>query len=230
MVEDIKINGKTSGLKKRDSIMAKAVEAFNLKGYHAFSLSDLAEICGMSRGNLAYHYKHKDAILDDVSLQMRRTIKRYQRRRIDYPAFYNLSLDIRTCKSLQNSYPFIFRDMSVLEHSSIKEVMSNWSKEVIKRNLNAFSYGLDIGNVAPEPYEGLYYNLSLNAWLLTYYWVAQKSVREIGKEDVEITVWSTIYPHFTKQGMEAFDKHFGKDFLSKSGVSIQQYKDIQHLI
>jgi len=189
-------------MKKRDFILTQVIEAFNEKGYHAYSLSDLAEICTMSRGNLAYHYKYKEAILDDISVRMIRDIKRYQKRRVSFPAFYNLSLDIRTC----------------------------WTKEVIKRNLSTFAYGIEIGNVKPEPYEGLYYQLSVNAWLLTYYWVAQESVRVIGKEEAEKTVWSAIYPHFTDKGMEAFDEYYGDDFLAKSGVSIQQYMNIKHLI
>lgn len=230
MVKEVKISSKSTGPKKRDKILTKAVEAFNHKGYHANSLSDLAEYCGMSRGNLAYHYKYKEDILDDISVKMQKTIKRYQLKRMDFPAFFNLSLDIRTCRSLQRAFPFVFRDMSVLEHSSIKDVMSHWSKEVIKRNLNAFLYGIEIGNVKPEPFSGLYYNLSLNAWLLTYYWVAQESVREIGKEDAETMVWSTIFPHFTKKGQDAFYSHYGQDFLASSGISIQQYKDMQHLI
>lgn len=184
----------------------------------------------MSRGNLAYHYKDKEAVLDDVSMSMSKDIERFQRHRMDYPAFYNLSLDIRTCRYLQEQYTFIFRDMSVLEHKSIRLVMNGWSKEVLKSNLNAFTYGIKVGNVKPEPYEGLYYQLSLNAWLLTYYWVAQEAVREIGKEEAEVTVWSTIYPHFTEKGMKEFLGYFGEDFLSKSGIPIQQYIDIKHLL
>jgi len=217
-------------MKTRERIMYAVVDAFNDKGYHAYSLTDLAHLCKMSRGNLAYHYKYKEDILDDISVKMIKDIKRYQKRRVDFPAFYNLSLDIRTLRSLQKWYPFVFRDMSVLEHTSIKDVMANWTKEVIKRNLKTFAYGIEIGNVKPEPYEGLYYQLSVNAWLLTYYWVAQESVREIGKEEAEGTVWSTIYPHFTEKGMKEFTDYYGTNFLSKSGISIQHYLDVQHLI
>jgi len=217
-------------VKKREFIIARAIEAFNEKGYHAYSLSDLAEICKMSRGNLAYHYKYKEDILDDISVKMMRDIKRFQKRRVDFPAFYNLSLEIRTCRSLQRWYPFVFRDMSILEHSSIKDLMENWSKEVIKRNLSTFAYGIEIGNVKPEAYEGLYYQLSVNAWLLTYYWVAQESVRTVGREQAEKTVWSAIYPHFTEKGMAAFDQYYGAGFLGLSGVSISQYMELKHLI
>lgn len=217
-------------MKKRKFIIARVIEAFNEKGYHAYSLSDLAEICKMSRGNLAYHYKYKEDILDDISVQMMRDIKRFQKHRVNFPAFYNLSLEIRTCRALQRWYPFVFRDMSILEHSSIKDLMENWSKEVIKRNLSTFAYGIEIGNVKPEAYEGLYYQLSVNAWLITYYWVAQESVRTIGREQAEKTVWSAIYPHFTEKGMAAFDEYYGKDFLGLSGVSINQYMELKHLI
>jgi len=217
-------------MKTRARIITTVIKAFNEKAYHTFSLTELAHKCKMSRGNLAYHYKDKEAILDDISMRMSRDIERFQQRRKDFPAFYNLSLDIRICRYLQEQYTFIFRDMSILEHQSIKQVMNTWSKKVLKSNLDAFSYGIKVGNVKPEPYDGLYYQLSLNAWLLTYYWVAQEAVREIGKEEAEVTVWSTIYPHFTEKGMKAFTEYYGQDFLSKSGIPIQQYIDIKHLL
>jgi len=217
-------------MKTRERIISSVIDAFNEKGYHAFSLADLAQICNMSRGNLAYHYKYKEDILDDISVRMVRDINRFLKRRMDYPAFYNLNLDIRTCRFLQEKYPFVFRDMTILEHDSIKEVLTKWSKEVIKRNLNAFAYGIEIENVKPEPYEGLYYQLSVNAWLITYNWLAQQYVRQIGDlEKAERMVWSTIIPHFTEKGMEAFLSYYGKDFVSNFGIPIKQYMELKHL-
>lgn len=217
-------------MKTRDRIISVVINAFNEKSYHAFSLTELAHICGMSRGNLAYHYKYKEDILDDISVKMVKDIKRFQKKRLNFPAFFNLSLDIRTCRFLQSKYLFIFRDMSVLEHASIKDVMTHWSKKAIKSNLSTFAYGIESGHVKKEAYEGLYYNLSMNAWLLTYYWVAQESVRELGKEQVEKVVWSAIYPHFTEKGMQAFEDYYGKDFLSNAGIPIQQFMELKHII
>ncbi len=217
-------------MKTRERIISSVISAFNEKGYHSFSLADLAQKCNMSRGNLAYHYKYKEDILDDISVKMVRDINRFLKKRMDYPAFYNLNLDIRTCRFLQEKYPFVFRDMTILEHDSIKEVLTKWSKEVIKRNLNAFAYGIEIGNVKPEPYEGLYYQLSVNAWLITYNWLAQQYVRQIGDlEKAERMVWSTIIPHFTEKGMEAFLAYYGKDFVSNFGIPIKQYMELKHL-
>lgn len=217
-------------MKTRERIISSVIDAFNEKGYHAFSLADLAQKCNMSRGNLAYHYKYKEDILDDISVKMVRDINRFLKKRIDYPAFYNLNLDIRTCRFLQEKYTFVFSDMTILEHDSIKEVLTKWSKDIIKRNLNAFAYGIEIGNVKPEPYEGLYYQLSVNAWLITYNWLAQKYVRQIGDlEKAERMVWSTIIPHFTEKGMEAFLAYYGQEFISNFGIPIKQYMELKHL-
>jgi len=218
-------------MKTRERIIAAIIAAFNEGGYHGYSLTDLAAICKMSRGNLAYHYKNKEAILDDISIRMKKDVNRFRARRKDFIAFYNLSLDIRTCRSLQKWYPFVFRDMSVLGHASIKDVLSDWSKEVIKSNLNAFAYGIKVGNVKAEPYEGLYYQLSVNAWLITYYWISQKEVRDLHhKEDAERMVWSAIIPHFTDKGRGEFIEFYGDNDKLQFGIPIKQYMDLQHLI
>ncbi len=218
-------------MKTRDRILSTVISAFNERGFHAHSIADLAQKCNMSRGNLAYHYKYKEDILDDIAIRMDKDIKRFLRHRKDFPAFYNLSLDIRTCKYLQKNYPFVFRDMSILEYDSIREVMQKWSKDVIKRNLNAFAYGIKVGNIKEEQYEGLYYQLAVNAWLITYYWIAQHSVRETGTNDQpERMVWSTIIPHFTEKGLKEFAKAFGNEFTNNLGIPIQQFIELKHLL
>ncbi len=218
-------------MKTRERILSSVIEAFNEKGYHHYSLGELAGICQMSRGNLAYHYKSKENILDDISLMMVKDITRFEKRRKDFIAFYNLSLDIRTCRSLQKWYPFIFRDYSVLEHSSINDVMTNWTKKVIKRNLDAFAYGLEVGNIKSEPYDGLYYQLAVNAWLITYNWISQKSVREMGQSnEAERMVWSTIIPHFTEKGLGEFISFYGDGVHVNFGIPFKQYLDLKHLL
>ena len=218
-------------MKTRERIISAVVKAFNQNGYHAWSLTDLAQKCGMSRGNLAYHYKYKEDILDDISFKMEKDIKRFFKKHKSFPAFHNLSNDIGTCKYLQKNYAFVFRDMSVLEHASIREVLNRWSKAVIKRNISAFAYGIEVGNIKPEKYDGLYYQLALNSWQVTFYWVAQHAVRDMGgDDDAERMVWSTILPHFTEKGIEAFEKFYGADYMQKLGIPIGQFKELQHLI
>jgi len=203
-------------------ILHKAIRLFNKKGFHALTLSDIALHCNMSRGNLAYHFKNKQKILEEVAEGMLADIAQIQETRKNYPAFSNLSLDVRTCGILQKKYPFVFRDMSILEHKPIEKVMKDWSARTIQTNLEAFAFAIEIGNMKAEPYKGLYYQLALNAWLVTYYWVAQKAVRKVGKEEeAEKMIWSSIIPHFTPKGLKAFHAFYGKQYLENLGQALE---------
>ncbi len=47
----------------KNNILQKAVEVFNENGTAAISMNALAEACGMSAGNLQYHYKSKETVI-----------------------------------------------------------------------------------------------------------------------------------------------------------------------
>lgn len=210
----------------RERIINTAVEAFNQRGFHDPTIADIALRCGMSRGNLVYHFKDKNALLDEISTRLVSDIKEIQSARKAYPAFSNLSLDMKTYSILQERYPFIFRDTSVLEHQAISEVMTGWSEKSIQRNKEAFAFAIEVGNMKREPFDGLYHHLAVNAWLITYYWVSQKVVRRIeNEEDAERMVWSTILPHFTPKGIKAFTSYYGTEYLSQLGIPISTLID-----
>ncbi len=52
----------TKGAKTRSRILAKAMELFNTKGYHATRISDIVEASGVQKGNLYFHFKSKEAL------------------------------------------------------------------------------------------------------------------------------------------------------------------------
>lgn len=207
----------------RERITQVAIKAFNKNGYHAMTLSDLAVCCEMSRGNLAYHYKYKRNILQDIVERMILDIDSLQSARKEYPAFSNLALDIKTYGVLQERYPFIFRDTSVGELPAVRNFMRKWSEKSIKRNIQAFAYGVEVRNLHPEPYPGIYYQLAVNAWMINYYWISQLPIRKIKRfEQAERMVWSTILPHFTTRGLRAFKGYYGENYLQKLGKPVDR--------
>lgn len=214
----------------KNRILQTAVEHFNQRGYHSMTLTDVAHACEMSRGNLAYHYKNKDHILNDLVVRMVKEVRTLQNERKDFPAFSNLSLDVRTCGILQERYKFIFRDTSVLEHNSVKRVMKIWSEISIRKNKEAFAFGVDIGNMKAELFPGVYSQLAVNAWMVAYYWVAQQSIRIVGQEEeAEKMIWTTILPYFTEKGMNSFQQFYGKTYLKNMGSPIREYIDFKQL-
>lgn len=217
-------------MKTKKRILFKVIELFNGSGYYTPTLADLAKACNMSRGNFAYHFKYKEDLLDEIAGQMSLDIDEMQSRRKGYPAFSNLSLDIRTFGMLQKRYLFIFRDMSILSFASIRKVMSEWSEKTIRQNMDSFAFAIEVGTMKPEPFQGLYYNLAVNTWLIMYYWVAQQNVRVMSEtESAEKMVWSTIIPHFTSKGLNLFTSYYGESFLKELGAPFEVFVDQKQL-
>jgi len=202
-------------VRTKNRILTQSRLLFNQRGFYNTTIADIAAECGMSRGNLTYHYKTKDAILADIADEVAYEVSRFQEERKNYPAFSNLNLDIKICGELQKSYPFIFRDMNVLDNPHINKVMKSWSESSIDQNMAAFRFGQEIGNLKEESLDGLYYQLAVNTWMVTFYWISQSSVRRVqALESAERMVWTTIYPHFTEKGRQAFHSHFGEAYFS----------------
>lgn len=202
----------------RQKIIDTAIGLFNTKGYDAVTLAEIAEVLGISRGNLAYHYKDKEQVLKVISGQIQDEIDQSMKLRKDFPAFSNLQVDIKSYHRLQQKYQFVFSNQSVLKLKTIREVMQGWSQRTIQNNLDAFAYAIEIGNMEPEPLPGLYHNLAINTWMIVYFWLSQKTVRNVSDlQDAEKMVWSTIIPYFTPKGLSAFEKYFGPDSSQKLG-------------
>ena len=185
----------------------------------------------MSRGNFAYHFKFKEDVLAQIAEKMKGDIEHLDHQRKGYPAFSNLTLDIAIFGNLQTKYEFIFRDMNLLSHQPIKDLMSSWSERTIQRNMQSFSFAIKVGTMKKEPWPGLYFNLAVNTWLIMYYWVAQQHVREVtSAEKAEKMVWSTIIPHFTEKGIDLFSGFYGSEFLEDLGASFADYVDLKKVI
>jgi AcrR family transcriptional regulator len=52
---------------QRETILARAGELFALQGYHAASMNQLAESCGLSKATLYHYFRDKDALLVHIA-------------------------------------------------------------------------------------------------------------------------------------------------------------------
>ncbi|MBN2825233.1 MAG: TetR/AcrR family transcriptional regulator, partial [Campylobacterales bacterium] len=56
--------------KAKDRVLEVALELFNTQGSRAVTTNHIAKECGISPGNLYYHYKNKEEIIRALFLQM----------------------------------------------------------------------------------------------------------------------------------------------------------------
>ena len=52
---------------QREAIVARAAELFARQGYHATSMNQVAEACGLSKPTLYHYYRDKDALLVQIA-------------------------------------------------------------------------------------------------------------------------------------------------------------------
>lgn len=202
----------------KEKIIREATAYFNRAGFAGTTLYELAKDLSMSRGNLTYHFKDKDALLEAIASQMWTKIEAERNKSRELPSFKNLHNEVQLYYRFQKEYAFIFLDTQVLSHPMIKQQFREMTQQTIADNKAAIAFSIKLGNMKPEPVPGMYHNIALITWMLSFYWLSQQIIRgEKTGEDGEKMIWSMLLPHFTDKGIESFKAFFGESFYENLG-------------
>ena len=215
----------------RQKIVDIAIKAFNKKGYGHVSLQYLAKEMGISRGNLSYHFPEKADLLPEIVDQLAQRLQGYRLKKNRLPTFSNMREDLKFYVSLQEDFRCIFLDPSLLSHESVKNTIQDFSKEAIRDFDAAITFALEIGTMKPEPFPGIYHNLSTNTWMLLFLWYPRELV--LGKksfEEKEKATWSMLIPYFTDKGIDALKKVLGEAYLNQLGPAVDKHSSNHTLI
>lgn len=205
---------------RKDEILSAASTLFNKDGYGAVSLYDIANVMGISRGNLTYHFKTKEDILETLASKLWKEMDSILSASRAMPSFQNLHHQTEAYVACQIEYAFIFLDNQVLAHPIIAEEFQNFTKQGIESNKMAIAFAISNGNFEPEPFNGAYNNVAFLSWNIGSIWTLQQvNSGALSVENLEVLMWSIIYPHFTEKGRNAFYAFFGDDIMNKLGTA-----------
>ena len=203
---------------RKEEILSTAIKLFNKDGFGAVSLYDIAKEMTISRGNLTYHFKTKEDILKALVVKMWEEIMTTLSVSTSLPSFKNLHIQTESYIACQRKYAFVFLDHQVLKHPIIEKKFKELTKQGIEANKMAIAFAIANGNFKPEPFNGAYNNLAFLVWNIGSIWTVQQiNSGEMSIENLEILMWSIIYPHFTEKGRQAFYTFFGDDIMDKLG-------------
>ncbi len=203
----------------KQKILQTATKVFNKKGFSAVTMNELAqEALDMSRGNLTYHFKDKEALLEAIGQEMWGKIEKQRQKSRQLPSFENLHNEVQLYYKFQKEYAFIFLDTHVLNHPLIKQQFREMTAQTIQDNKAAIAFAIQLGNLKPENFPGLYNNIAFTTWMLTFFWLPQQLIRgEKQPAEGEKLIWSLLIPHMTEKGLASFCKFFGKEYLDELG-------------
>ena len=207
----------------RQRIINKAVELFNQNGFASVTLFEIAGALNMTRGNLTYHFKTKDLLLEAISDELWSKLEVEKNKTRMLPSFENMHNEIQLFYRFQRQYAFIFLDHHVLNHAALQAKLREIMKQSIKEMETTIAFAISAKNMHPEPYEGMYHNLAVTTWMISYYSLNYQMIRgekpDKTSQEAEMKVWSILLPHLTEKGLKAFRKFFGEDYLKKLGKS-----------
>ena len=201
--------------KTRQNIIQKAIQLFNERGVVNVSIRDIADDLGISPGNVSYHYKKKQELLDSVYRFMIKQLeemavgnqfmnptkdplnvaKGYLEHIIKFRFFYQDTLEII------RSYP----ELAKLHQQQVAQ------EKAIIRNLMFMSVGK--GDLIAEPFEGLYESLAHSIWMTLHFWLTQQIIRGKANNNLEeglITIANLLFPYATEKGQTIFKRMRGE--------------------
>ncbi len=216
----------------KQKIIQTATQVFNKKGYSSVNLKELAQVLGISRGNLTYHFATKNELLETIVKGMWEEIAIAKAKTMQVPSFANMHNQTRLYHKFQKEYAFIFLDTHVQNHPFVKEQLKAMIEKTIKDFHKMIALGIQVGTVKEETIPGTYRSLVLSVWMVSFYWLSQQTTREKADEENgengEKVIWNLILPHLTQKGLDGFKEYFGEAYYKKLGeaFNVNQYSFI----
>lgn len=181
-------------------IIKVSKELFNARGYNEVSTQDIADAMGISKGNLNYHFKKKENIIEAVVEEMH---SHYVEPSTPTTLKELNTLFLRAQKvAKENAFYFWHYTQLAQMSDRIRKIQNT----VIENNAALFSEAFkrlnEDGIMQSEEYPGQYEQVVQVIMLTCTYWIPYSKLKErIDKEvDFRDCIWSILYPLLTGKG------------------------------
>lgn len=194
----------------KEKIINASIQLFNEYGFANVRLQHIADSTGISVGNLAYHFKNKEAIItkayETIGQELQAILSQFR----SEPNFLDLENQLGSFYRFIVKFPFYFIDVIEIKrchphlHLERKQFIMRMIIQIRKR----FEYNINRGVLKPEPFEGHYDHVARAIWMVITFWTSQ-SVIKGDQNDIhsfKAVIWSQIYPYLTHKGIEEYNR------------------------
>jgi AcrR family transcriptional regulator len=193
----------------KDKILQTALQLFNKKGLTGVTIRDIAAELKISDGNLRYHFRTKDELVEALFDQLADDIGK------ELTSGASNGLTIGLMKSLLEhlmknfyAYRFLLQDInSILNtHPKTNKKFNRITEERLALvHQMIFGY-VQLGYLKPDPYPGHYTKLVESILLLSHFWINGSQLFYKGpKKDIvkhySDMIFSLMYPYFTEKAL-----------------------------
>jgi AcrR family transcriptional regulator len=195
----------------RQKILDAACVCFNREGLANVRLQQMADAAGMSLGNMTYHFRNKEAIVQALWRQ----IETEQRQLLDefkvLPLFEDIDRLLEHSFALQQQYRFFYLDtLEVLRaHPDIEApCRQHWQWQIQQLEM-AIRFNQSRGAFRSPESADDNQRLARQFWQNMEMWWYSRAILPTEKQDFAAyrnDNWAVFWPYFTNMGQREFEQ------------------------
>jgi AcrR family transcriptional regulator len=168
-------------------------------------LQQIADAAGISVGNLAYHYKNKEAIVSAVYEQVFSDLAKLLNAPLKQNSLSDFDVFFDAIFHFVHTYKFCFNNVWEIARNH-PDIQAQW-EEVIKKltiqTQKRIDFHIKRGTLKKEPYKGAYKILVQQLFINFHFWIPQQILK--GKAATlalfKGALWNLLYPYLTGKGL-----------------------------
>ncbi|MCO6479785.1 MAG: TetR/AcrR family transcriptional regulator [Phaeodactylibacter sp.] len=194
----------------KEKILETALELFNRHGYAQVTIRMIAQAAGMSSGNLNYHFRKREDILEALYFEM---VEVFDRRVADLTqaqfSFSQILADIRSSMERMAAYRFFWADLHYLLKSNAN-IRAHFNRAYERRKAGYAFLFTELQRQAlmrPPDFAAEYDFLAermlaySDTWIYAAQWYEEESIAK-GVEKHATALLLFLYPQLTEKGKE----------------------------
>lgn len=194
--------------KTKENILDSALKLFNDKGLVNVRLQHIADEAFISIGNMAYHYKNKEAIVFAIHERLELELKTLMAEMNVVPLFDYVNQYFENAFNLQLKYAFFFTDMLEVfraypsiasQHSKLIEWQKRQYELMLAFNENRGVFDLSMLKDQQE-------HVVNQLWMVTYMFQTFSHIQGQTPEKKHYCdqIWSVFIPLMTDRGIQEY--------------------------
>lgn len=188
--------------KKR--IIEAAEKLFFIQGIANVRLQQIADESGISVGNLAYHYKNKEAIVHAVYNKMFEEVPSVLSIYLKSPDLHDFELLFDSCHDFFTRNSFYLNNLWEINRSyeDIRQQWENFHNKMIAQIVKRIEFNMKRGALIAHISQKQVEEIAHSLWLTINYWISQQLLlsKKAPLADFKKVLWRQLYPYITEKG------------------------------
>lgn len=194
----------------KERILKVSEQLFFEQGIANVRLQQIADASEISVGNLAYHFKNKEAIVEAVYETLFTHLSNILSKFIIHQDLDGFDKQFTALYNFYNENNFTFNNHWEIERN-YPGIQKEWLGAMAKISLQfkkRIEHNLANGNFKPEPKKGSYDILVQNLALLSHCILPQELLRgrRVSETNYKKSLWALLTPILTEKGKRVFEK------------------------